>query len=66
MFDLNKEKGISISKREKQVLILIARGMTCKEIAFQLDISSTTVISHKNNLMQKLEVKKLLALVGHK
>ena len=63
MFELNQEKGISISKREKQVLILIARGMTCKEIASKLFISPTTVIFHKNTLMQKLLVKNSCELI---
>ena len=63
MFDLSLKKARSISKREKQVLILIARGMTCKEIGFKLGIASTTVISHRNSLKQKLKAKNSCELI---
>lgn len=59
----NLKKGISISKREKQVLILISRGMTCEEIGFKLGIATTTVISHRNSLKRKLGAKNSCALV---
>ena len=63
MFDLNSKKVPSISKLEKQVLKLIARGMTCEEIGFKLGIASTTVISHRNSLKRKSGAKNSCALV---
>jgi two-component system response regulator NreC len=46
-----------LSARETEVLKLIAKGMSYKEIATQLFISSRTVESHKNNIMVKLNLK---------
>ena len=46
-----------ISEREIEVLKLIAQGLSYKEIADHLFISSRTVESHKNNIMAKLNLK---------
>lgn len=43
-----------VSPREKEVITLIVRGQTNKEIALALDCSENTVKSHKANLMRKL------------
>jgi DNA-binding CsgD family transcriptional regulator len=45
-----------ITKREKQILKMIAGGMRSKEIADQLFISANTVNNHRKNLMDKLNV----------
>ncbi|MDD9266762.1 response regulator [Paenibacillus sp. GCM10023248] len=47
----------SLSEREKEVLALIAKGFSNKEIADQLIISVKTVESHKSNVMEKLGLK---------
>jgi len=52
-----------ISEREKQVLRLVAFEKTSKEIASDLFISNHTAISHRQNLMSKLEVKNTAGLV---
>lgn len=52
-----------ITRREKEVLILIAEGMTNPEIANKLFISTTTVDTHRKNLLAKFEVKNTAALV---
>jgi DNA-binding NarL/FixJ family response regulator len=46
----------ALTPRELEVLALIARGMTNKEIANSLGITEGTVKAHVVNLMQKLEV----------
>lgn len=46
-----------LSEREKEVLTLIAKGYSNKEIAEQLVISVKTVETHKGNLMEKLQMK---------
>lgn len=46
-----------LSDREKEVLTLIAKGFSNKEIAEQLIISVKTVETHKGNLMEKLQMK---------
>lgn len=51
-----------LSDREIEVLSLIVQGYINKEIADQLNIGLTTVISHRKNIMEKLGVKSVSAL----
>ena len=53
----NTDTFESLSEREKEVLALIAKGFSNKEIAEQLIISVKTVESHKSNVMEKLGLK---------
>ena len=43
-----------LSRRQREVLILIARGMTSAEIAKKLGVGTSTVISHRRSLMKVL------------
>jgi DNA-binding NarL/FixJ family response regulator len=52
-----------ITRREKEVLELIADGMTNNEIAQKLFISTTTVDTHRKNLLAKFEAKNIAALI---
>lgn len=52
-----------VTKRELEVLRLIAEGFSAKEIADKLFISQTTVITHKKNLKEKLGVRNTAELV---
>jgi two-component system, NarL family, response regulator NreC len=54
-----------LSDREKEVLTLIAKGYSNKEIAEQLIISVKTVETHKSNLMEKLQMKTRPELVEY-
>ena len=49
----------SLSAREKEVLILIVKGMINKEIAERLSISTPTVIFHRNNICEKLQTRSI-------
>ena len=51
-----------LSAREIEVLILITKGFTNKEIADKLNISLTTVISHRKNITEKLGIKSVPGL----
>lgn len=51
-----------LSDREIEVLVLIVGGYINKEIAEKLNIGLTTVISHRKNIMEKLEAKSVSAL----
>ena len=51
-----KEKSI-LTKREREVFLLLVNGSTTKEIALKLGISEKTVRNHISNVMQKLGVK---------
>jgi len=60
----NKDARIPvITRREKEVLILVAEGLTNNAIAEKLFISTTTVDSHRNSLLAKFEVKNTANLV---
>ena len=52
-----------ISMREHQILQLIAHEYSTNEIAKELFLSPHTVISHRRNLLQKLQAKNSAGLV---
>ena len=54
-----------LSTREREVLYLIAEGMSAKEVASQLKISTKTVEAHRTSLMRKLGVRKATELVRY-
>ena len=51
-----------LSSREIEVLSLVAQGYLNKEIADRLNISLTTVITHRKNIVEKLGMKSVSAL----
>lgn len=53
-----------LTHREKEVLQLIASGLTNQEIADKLFISNTTVETHRKNLLQKFGAKNVASLVN--
>ena len=54
--------SLALSPRETEVLVLITKGLINKEIADKLNISLTTVISHRKNITEKLGIKSVSAL----
>lgn len=54
--DVDKEKIDSLTKRELEVLIQVANGMSNKEIATNLNISERTVKNHISNIFKKIDV----------
>jgi DNA-binding NarL/FixJ family response regulator len=52
-----------LTKREKQILELIAEGLTNHEIAARLFLNSTTVDSHRKNMLTKFNAKNTAALI---
>jgi two-component system nitrate/nitrite response regulator NarL len=56
---------LSVTKREQEILNLIATGKTSQQIADQLSISVRTVESHRYNLMQKLELDNAAGLIRY-
>ena len=51
-----------LSKREVEVLKLLVRGYTAKEIASKLFISTHTVVTHRKNISKKLNIKSTSAM----
>lgn len=54
---------IVLTRREKEVLGLIADGLTNNEIAQKLFISVTTVDTHRKNLLAKFEARNIASLI---
>ena len=54
-----------LTDREREVLQLIAEGLSSKEIAPVLGVSLKTVDSHRSNLMDKLDIHKVSGLVRY-
>ncbi len=50
------EKQEELSSREKEIIVCVVKGMTNKEIAEELYISPHTVITHRRNIAQKLQI----------
>lgn len=53
----------SLTKREIQILTFLAEGLTAKEIASKHNISYHTVTTHRRNILQKMNCKKVSELV---
>lgn len=60
----SQENQPLLTHREKEVLQLIATGLTNQEIAEKLFISNTTVETHRKNLLQKFGARNVAALVN--
>lgn len=54
---------LELSKRELEILDLLARGHSNQEIAQKLFVSISTVKTHNQNLFEKLEVKRRIQAV---
>jgi two-component system nitrate/nitrite response regulator NarL len=54
-----------LSPRERDVLIGIAKGLSNKEIASQLNIGTRTVETHRDNLMRKLDIRSVGGLTKY-
>lgn len=60
---INEHNQPLLTRREIEVLKLIAEGLTNQEIADKLFVSISTVDSHRKNLISKLQAKNTAALV---
>ncbi len=60
---LDEESYARLTQRERQVLKLVAEGYTNKEIARSLSLSVKTVMAHRFNMMEKLDIHNRSKLV---
>lgn len=64
--EINKSENIDVlTVREKEVLILVAKGKKNKEIAEELNVNLRTVETHRRNLMLKLKIKTAAGLTKY-
>lgn len=59
---LKPSENFVLSEREKDVLALVAKGLSSKEIADKLNISLHTVNSHRKNIVKKTNIKSVAGL----
>jgi DNA-binding NarL/FixJ family response regulator len=60
-----KKKSVALTPRQLQILRLIAKGLSTKEIGNQLGISFKTAQTHRTELMQRLDIHKVADLVRY-
>jgi DNA-binding NarL/FixJ family response regulator len=56
-------KGATLTEREKEIAVLLAKSYSSKEVAVKLDISAKTVENHRTNLMRKLGVHDVAGVI---
>lgn len=57
-----EDENYELSDREREVLVLVAQGLSSKEIADRLNISIHTVNSHRKNITRKTDIKSVAGL----
>lgn len=62
-----REKGAytDLSEREREILQLIAEGLSTKEIASKLNLSEKTIAAHREHIMQKLGMHNVVELTRY-
>ncbi|MFO7448281.1 MAG: response regulator transcription factor [Ignavibacteriaceae bacterium] len=58
-------EAVRMTKREKEVISLIAEGLTNKEIGRKLNVSNYTIKSHVHNIMEKLTLHTRLEVANY-
>ena len=58
-------KGSTLTEREKEIAVLLAKSNSSKEVAQKLDISAKTVENHRTNLMRKLGVHDVAGVIRY-
>ena len=63
--DDKKEENLfrTLTGREQEILICVAKGLSNKEIAHELNIAEKTVITHRTNFMRKLSLHNVREIV---
>jgi FixJ family two-component response regulator len=54
----------SLSRREREVMALVVRGLLNKQVGFELGISEITVKAHRGQVMRKMNAGSLADLVN--
>jgi DNA-binding NarL/FixJ family response regulator len=57
------KKSQNLSEREREILVLIAKGLSTREVADKLYIAIRTVETHRKSILEKLEVKNVAGMV---
>ncbi len=58
-------EAVRMTTREREIIVLIAGGMSNKGIAQRLNLSTYTVKSHVHNILEKLALHSRLEIAAH-
>ena len=58
-------EAVRMTKREREIIVLIAEGLSNKEIAERLNLSTHTVKSHIHNILEKMALHSRLEIAAH-
>ncbi len=59
------QMGSSLTDREREIAVLLAKSHTSKEVAAKLNISTKTAENHRTNLMRKLGVHDVAGVIRY-
>jgi DNA-binding NarL/FixJ family response regulator len=59
------QKGVVFTPREQEVIQMICKDFTTKEIGVKLDLSPRTIDTHRLRIMEKMNVKSVAGLVAY-
>lgn len=62
--DIPSKEVPNLTRREKDILELLVKGMTSQEIAATLFLSSYTIDTHRKNMLQKFNVRNTQSLIN--
>src|SRR5881227_899507 len=62
---LSGPPGRNVTPREREIILLLAEGKSNKEVAAVLNVSTRTIETHRANIMHKLDINSLSALVRY-
>lgn len=54
--EIENEEQQTLSAREKEIVVCVVKGMTNREIADRLFLSTHTVVTHRRNIARKLQI----------
>ena len=54
--EVENEEQQTLSAREKEIVVCVVKGMTNREIADRLFLSTHTVVTHRRNIARKLQI----------
>lgn len=64
LYGNKKNQDSQLTQREVEIIQLIKKGMTSKQIASLLNLSVKTINVHRNNIFRKLHVKNVSSLIS--